>query len=75
MQEVKICINYFLVRYVFIICSPVHNGTSVRTLCVGAPADLCRLLQRNVHFVPTQHVARCDGCLRQVAMGGVCAAH
>lgn len=43
---------------------------------VGIPlADLCRLLQRHVHLVSAQHVARRDGCLRQVAMGGVRAAH
>lgn len=58
----------FCVRYLL-------KNLSICTLCVSAAADLCRLLQPNVHLVPTQHVARCDGCLRQVAMGGVCAAH
>lgn len=65
----------FLVCCLFKICSLVHKDISVRTLCVGAATDLCSNLHRNVHFVPTKHVARRDGCLRQVAMGGVCAAH
>lgn len=43
---------------------------------VGHPlADLCRPVDGTVRFVAAQHVTGGDGCLRQVAVGGMGAAH